>query len=70
MNGDELGLDQDIPSVPDEPQPVAALLPDPAKITADWQPSEMIDLLKPQDSTTKVPPRALISSTLATDCEL
>ena len=42
---------------PDEPHPVDALLPDPAKLTADWQPFETIDIL--QDANKQRCPPAL-----------
>jgi hypothetical protein len=39
---------------PDEPCPVDALLPDPAKLTADWPFSEPIDLLKSQETASEL----------------
>jgi hypothetical protein len=44
---DQAALEQDLP---DEPHPIDTLLPDPAKLTADWQPFETIDLLRPQET--------------------
>jgi hypothetical protein len=38
--------EQEAVCAPDEPHPVDALLPDPAKLTADWQPFETIDILR------------------------
>ena len=38
--------EQEAVCAPDEPHPVDALLPDPAKLTADWQPFEPIDILQ------------------------
>jgi hypothetical protein len=43
---DQAAVEEDLP---DEPHPIDALLPDPAKLTADWQPFETIDLLRPQE---------------------
>jgi hypothetical protein len=44
---DQTAVEEDLP---DEPHPIDALLPDPAKLTADWQPFETIDLLRPQET--------------------
>jgi hypothetical protein len=41
--------DQDQVCAPDEPHPVDALLPDPAKLIADWQPYETIHVLENTD---------------------
>jgi hypothetical protein len=68
----ELGLEEeDAACVPDEPHPVDVLLPDPAKLTEDWQPFEPIDLLQPQDipspDQVMLPP-AVIRSAGEVDC--
>jgi hypothetical protein len=44
---DQAAVEEDLP---DEPHPIDALLPDPAKLTADWQPFETIDLLRAQET--------------------